>query len=90
MAPSIDLITASTTNGDYSNIGQHFWNTNLAPSQWLSECPDFLLGLGSKNIGILSGRQEDYRIVGWEEAKELVSKCSLCILGDSTLPPRSG
>lgn len=74
MAPSIDVITAPASNGDYGTLGQHFWNNNVPSSQWTQECPDFLLGLGNKNIGILSARQEDYRNITWEEAKNLVSK----------------
>lgn len=74
MAPSIDLLTAPTLDDNHSTASQCFWNANLPSSQWTEKCPDFLLGLGTKNIGILSGRQEDYRNLGWEEAKELVGE----------------
>lgn len=43
---------------------------------WTEECPDYLLGQGQKNIGILSSRQEDYVCLTWPECKDIVGKLS--------------
>lgn len=54
-------------------INQRYWNANLCQSKWTEKCPDYLLGQGAKNIGILSGRQEDYRNLSWSECQRLVA-----------------
>lgn len=75
MAPSIDLIVASDSLGDQSTIDAQYWNNNLVPSKWTKRCPDYLLGLSPKDIGILSGKQEEYQTLSWREAKRLVGTC---------------
>lgn len=75
MAPSIDLIVASDSLDGYSAINELYWNNNLVPSKWTKRCPDYLLGLSVKDIGILSGKQEDYETLSWDEAKRLVGTC---------------
>lgn len=87
MAPSIEVITTSAANGDHAVVGQHFWNANLPSSQWTEECPDFLLGQATKNIGILSGKQEDYHTLEWPEAKELVGELRQCLTEPSIISP---
>lgn len=64
----------SSTNQDQTKtpIGERWWNANLQEAKWTEECPEFLLGEGSKNIGILSSRDEDHRLLSWEESKALV------------------
>lgn len=75
MAPSIDLIVAWNSLDDKSTINLQYWNNNLVPSKWTKRCPDYLLGLSPKDIGILSAKQEEYQTLSWEEAKGLVGTC---------------
>jgi len=54
-------------------LGQRYWNANLPEQKWVEECPDFLLGQGEKNIGILSSGEDEYKYLTWPESKALVN-----------------
>lgn len=72
MPPSIDVVATSITGNESLALRQDFWNANLPQSKWTKNCPDFLIGQGPKNIGILSGKQENYHVLTWEESKTFV------------------
>lgn len=72
MAPSIDIILTSSSLDNRTTTNERYWNNNLLPSKWTENCPVPLMNLGAKDVGILSGKQEDYRTMSWMEAKELV------------------
>lgn len=55
-------------------LGQRYWNANVPETSWTDACPDFLVGQGEKNIGILFSKQDDYRNLSWPESKKLVGK----------------
>lgn len=50
-----------------------YWLVNVPRSQWPATCPDFLKGLPDKNIDILATLDADFRLLNWDEAKDLVS-----------------
>ncbi|EXJ87258.1 hypothetical protein A1O3_04217 [Capronia epimyces CBS 606.96] len=57
---------------DNDELSTRYWNIGLAPELWTKECPEYLLGIGDKNIGILSLREEDCHKMSWPEVQELV------------------
>ena len=59
-----------------AEIGERYWNLNVPPEHWTEECPDFLLGEESKNVCILSTRDEDFRGMSWPEVKKIVGQFS--------------
>ncbi|KAK4937490.1 hypothetical protein LTR66_015186 [Elasticomyces elasticus] len=54
-------------------LGQKYWNNNLPEHLWTETCPEFLIGISSKNVGILSGREENWHNFSWEDCKLLVT-----------------
>lgn len=72
--------TPRSTTPDPGDVGQLWWNINVPRGQWTSECPEFLVGQGAKNIGILSRSPDaDRRRFNWEEVKELASMLAVFI-----------
>jgi hypothetical protein len=51
-----------------------YWNVNIPTEMQTAKCPDFLLNLSEKDIGILSTTDEDYQRQSWPEVQELVSE----------------
>ena len=49
-----------------------YWNTNLPKDQWTEECPDYLLDIYERDKVQLGIRDEDYDLMKWEKAKQLV------------------
>jgi len=76
MPHSVHTTSGSTTPSvpeqSSLQVSQRFWNANLPESKWTEECPDFLLGQTQKNISILSGNEDEYHYLTWQESKELV------------------
>ena len=51
-----------------------YWATNLSPSEWPAECPNFLLNVSDKDRGILATKDEDFVRMSWAEVKGLVGE----------------
>ncbi|KAI8932366.1 hypothetical protein NX059_010556 [Plenodomus lindquistii] len=49
-----------------------FWNVNIPPELQTRECPDFLKDCGEKDRRIIGTRDEEYRMLEWEEVKEII------------------
>jgi hypothetical protein len=68
-----------------------YWNVNVPLERQTAKCPDFLLNLSEKDIGILSTADEDYHRQSWPEVQELVSEslCTSCYsINRKRSPPR--
>lgn len=59
------------------DISTKYWNINLPRHLWTEQCPEYLRGQGTKNIEILSTRDEDFQRLSWPEVKELVGGYSI-------------
>jgi hypothetical protein len=55
-------------------LGQRYWNVNIPESDWTEQCPSYLLNASAKNKEVLSGRDEDFRILNWDEVKQLIGQ----------------
>ncbi|KAJ4364179.1 hypothetical protein N0V83_009635 [Neocucurbitaria cava] len=49
-----------------------FWLVNVPRDQWPSECPEFLKVCSEKDRRIIGTPDEEYTLLTWEEARELV------------------
>ncbi|KAL2795596.1 hypothetical protein BJX66DRAFT_336719 [Aspergillus keveii] len=63
-------VSASSCQASENSIP--YWNVNVPPAQWTTECPSFLRNQSEKNISILSTPDEQYRRQGWELVRHIV------------------
>lgn len=49
-----------------------YWQVNIAPEDRQDDCPVALQTLSDKDIGIISTRDEDYRVQTWDEVVDIV------------------
>ncbi|KAJ0413808.1 hypothetical protein BJY00DRAFT_319438 [Aspergillus carlsbadensis] len=49
-----------------------YWNVNLPPAHWTTDCPGFLRNQSEKNISILSTPDGQYRRQGWGLVRQIV------------------
>ncbi|EXJ83531.1 hypothetical protein A1O1_07154 [Capronia coronata CBS 617.96] len=64
--------TPRTGTPDPDDLSIRYWNFGLPRDQWTKECPEYLIGIGQKNIGILLSKDEDCHRLSWQEVQELV------------------
>ncbi|KAL2401466.1 hypothetical protein ABEF93_006355 [Exophiala dermatitidis] len=57
---------------DAEGLSTRYWNRNIPKQQWTEECPEYLVGIGDKNMRIISSREEDCHKLSWPEVQELV------------------
>lgn len=50
-----------------------YWHVNVAPSDREAECPDFLRNLSAKDEGIIGTRDEDFRVLAWDEVRQIIA-----------------
>ncbi|PVH98817.1 hypothetical protein DM02DRAFT_595362 [Periconia macrospinosa] len=49
-----------------------FWLVNVPRDQWPAECPEYLRDLSEKDRRIIGTPDEEYRLLTWDEVKELI------------------
>lgn len=54
-----------------SNSALAYWNINVPEAQRTEACPDFLLNLSSKDLGIISTQDTDYHVLTWDEVRDI-------------------
>ncbi|KAL2857092.1 hypothetical protein BJY01DRAFT_242496 [Aspergillus pseudoustus] len=63
-------VSASACQTSEGNIP--YWNVNVPPARWTTDCPSFLRNQPEKNTSILSTPDEQYRRQGWELVRQIV------------------
>lgn len=56
------------------NIEIAYWNINVPESQRTEACPDFLVNLTPKDLGVISTHDADYHVLTWDEVRDIVSQ----------------
>jgi hypothetical protein len=64
--------TRDSTPTPKAVLGQRYWNVNMPESEWTERCPSYLLSATDKNKEVLSGLDDDFRSLNWEEVKQLI------------------
>jgi hypothetical protein len=54
-----------------------FWLVNVPRDQWPSECPDFLKNISEKDRGIIGTPDESYRVLTWDQVREIVGEIEM-------------
>jgi hypothetical protein len=49
-----------------------YWQVNVLENERTEECPEFLLALGPKDLGIISTPDAEYHVNTWPEVQKLV------------------
>ena len=51
-----------------------YWHINVPESQRTEECPEYLLNLSAKDLGIISTPDSTYRLGTWPEVQEIIAE----------------
>ncbi|KAJ8606559.1 hypothetical protein MRB53_040859 [Persea americana] len=51
-----------------------YWNTNIPEEKHTKECPEGLRNLDADDTAQLSMRDEDYKLMSWQEVKKIISE----------------
>jgi hypothetical protein len=63
-----------------------FWLVNVPRDQWPSECPDFLKNISEKDRGIIGTPDESYRVLTWDQVREIVGEIEMrCAISETLM-----